>query len=541
MVLQTTASKPRYALSAVSELLERGAHFVLAARWGDLKEDRTQSKKPVWTAWLDRRPDFTAVKDHLDRDGLLGIVPASLGMAVLDVDTGDATQLIVDYPPWFLARSQRHGRVHIWYRDSQKGRRGGDWRGHGCSGEIIASTGYVVLWNTALEELAEALRLGDFPGQGQVPFSAVAATVARWPSMPEGSSGKPAPGPAPAPAPAPELSTVLPGRRNRALFDHVRAWAYRRRPYFHDVDRYVAAVHACAYAGRNQFPDLEDFPTREAAAIADSVATFTWVWIAPAPEGAPGGTGEQGHRGDPALNSDSEVQRRRRGCRTALDAVRVQHRRQAVANRSVMGQKPKTLAAVFGVSERTIVRDLKEADLPSRRSARRTLQSERQRKGRRPEPHTPGEDRGTGQLTRSETTSGHSSPGLTENRGRQETRAGPPERPSTPNLPGPGRMLQAAPPDYGLVSQQGRDSPRDGPRDAGSGGRLDKERSNTPMDVRRRWRLPGLHDWLQGRPPGRADRLCRPVVHGEETSGLLNPRDGNCHWGPGCRSGCCEG
>jgi len=99
MVLQTTASKPRYALSAVSELLERGAHFVLAARWGDLKEDRTQSKKPVWTAWPDRRPDFTAVKDHLDRDGLLGIVPASLGMAVLDVDTGDATQLIVDYPP----------------------------------------------------------------------------------------------------------------------------------------------------------------------------------------------------------------------------------------------------------------------------------------------------------------------------------------------------------------------------------------------------------------------------------------------------------
>ena len=191
MVLQkTTVSKPRYALSAVPELLDWGAHFVLAARWADLKEDRTQSKRPVWAAWLDRRPDFTAVKDHMDRDGLLGIVPASLGMAVLDVDTGDATQLIVDYPPWFLARSQRPGRVHLWYKDSEKSRRGGDWRGHGCAGEIIASTGYVVLWNTTLEELAESLRLGDFPGQGQVPFSAVAATVARWPSMPEAGSGK---------------------------------------------------------------------------------------------------------------------------------------------------------------------------------------------------------------------------------------------------------------------------------------------------------------------------------------------------------------
>ena len=97
ILMALTVSNPRYALSAVPELLERGAHFVLAARWGDLKDDRTQSKKPVWEAWLQRRPDCSAVKGHMDRDGLLGIVPASLGMAVLDVDSGDATDLIV--PP----------------------------------------------------------------------------------------------------------------------------------------------------------------------------------------------------------------------------------------------------------------------------------------------------------------------------------------------------------------------------------------------------------------------------------------------------------
>ena len=468
MVLQKTdVSKPRYALSAVPELLDWGAHFVLAARWGDLKDDRTQSKRPVWAAWLDRRPDFSAVKDHMDRDGLLGIVPASLGMAVLDVDTGDATQLIVDYPPWFLARSQRPGRVHLWYKDSEKGRRGGDWRGHGCSGEIIASTGYVVLWNTTLEELAESLRLGDFPGQGQVPFSAVAATVARWPSMPEASSGKPAA----APAPSPELSKVLPGRRNRALFDHVRAWAYRRRPYFHDVDRYVAAVHACAYAGRNEFPDLEDFPTKEAAAIADSVATFTWVWIAPAPGGAPGGTGEQGYRGDPALNSDSEVQRRRRECRTRLDAIRVEHRRQAVVNRFVTGQKPGALATAFGVSPRTIFRDLQEAELPSRRSARRTLQAEREHTRRRLKLHAPEQDRGTGVLTGRDSTGSHLSSALKEKEEGWSTRGSPSKGPSTNPPPGNREgCCKQPPPDYGLVSQQGQDSPRDGPEGASEGG-----------------------------------------------------------------------
>ena len=471
MVLQKTdVSKPRYALSAVPELLDWGAHFVLAARWGDLKEDRTQSKRPVWAAWLDRRPDFSAVKDHMDRDGLLGIVPASLGMAVLDVDTGDATQLIVDYPPWFLARSQRPGRVHLWYKDSEKGRRGGDWRGHGCSGEIIASTGYVVLWNTTLEELAESLRLGDFPGQGQVPFSAVAATVARWPSMPEASSGKPGDG-AGAAAGLPELSKVLPGRRNRALFDHVRAWAYRRRPYFHDVDRYVAAVHACAYAGRNEFPDLEDFPPSEATAIANSVATFTWVWIAPAPEGTPGGTGEQGYHGDPALNSDSDVQRYRRSCRTRLDAIRVEHRRQAVANRFVLGQKPVTLASVFGVSTRTVIRDLQEADLPSRRSASRTLQAEHERKRRRPELQAHQQGRDTGVLTGIDSTGRHSSSGLREREERWSSRDSPRTEPSNPPPPRDQKgCCKQPPPDYGLVSQQGQDSPRDGPEGASGGG-----------------------------------------------------------------------
>ena len=34
--------------------------------------------------------------------------------------------------------------------------------------------------------------------------------------------------------------------------------------------------------------------------------------------------------------------------------------------------------------------------------------------------------------------------------------------------------------------------------------------------------LPGLHDWLQRRPPGRADRLCRVGDLWQ-----LNPQDGN--------------
>ena len=65
-----------------------------------------------------------------------------------------------------------------------------------------------------------------------MPFSVVAATVAKLLAMPAATSGKPAV----PPAPSPELAKVLPGQLNRALFDHVRTWAYRRRPHYHDFN-----------------------------------------------------------------------------------------------------------------------------------------------------------------------------------------------------------------------------------------------------------------------------------------------------------------
>ena len=286
-------NRPIYPLAAAIQLLEHGAHLVLVARWGETKRDGTQSKRPLWRKYLRRPASFMQVKDHITGGGLLGIVPASLGRAVLDVDQGDPTPLICDYLPWFAARSQQEGRMHLWYRDDARHRRGGVWRSdNGCGGELLAGTGYVVLWGNALEDLAETLDYGDRPGQA--PFAAVASALT-WRDMspPEPADTKePAPKPMPEPAPkpdpgaaaqrrsvaaAPDLSETWPGLRNISLFDEVRLWAYRAYRNFSQYEDFAEAALQRALAGRERMPVLDDFEDAEAATVARSVSVWTWT------------------------------------------------------------------------------------------------------------------------------------------------------------------------------------------------------------------------------------------------------------------------
>ena len=59
-------------------LADRGAHFVLA--------DAT--KRPISTAWQKVKPGIKAVLAHARAGKLVGVIPATLGCAVVDVDKG---------------------------------------------------------------------------------------------------------------------------------------------------------------------------------------------------------------------------------------------------------------------------------------------------------------------------------------------------------------------------------------------------------------------------------------------------------------------
>ena len=414
----------------------------------------------MWEKFLQRPASFLQVKDHISRGGLLGIVPASLGRAVLDVDRGDPNSLICDHLPWFVARSQQPGRVHLWYRDDAEHRPGGIWRdGNGGGGEMLASTGYVVLWGNTLQELTEALAYGDHATQA--PFEAVANTLTWRSSKPSKTEAQE---PAaedrtrnPSVGTHQDLSNVFPGHRNVSLFDDVRIWSYRAYRRFEHYDHFADATLQRALKGRSQMPILEDFDAEEAIAVAWSVAKWTWAVrptyrsrLSARDTGGHGqrtsskrspSTGEHEYRGDPALNGDSEVQRQRRGRRTALDAVRTGHRKTQVAARFRLGTPVAALATTFGCSSRTIWRDLDQAGLPSKRQARRLLQAEDERQRRRTAAAT--EDT---LQAKSEETSRQSPKG-----NGMENEVNPNEQ-NTPHPTFKNDAPKRSPPDYGLVS-----------------------------------------------------------------------------------------
>ena len=93
---------------AVTFLQEQGDHFVLLHN----APGTDRHKAPLWYKYqLPRnRPSLRQCLDHLEAGGLLGHIPASLGLAVVDVDESDPDGLF----DWMSRyRPLGDGRVHL--------------------------------------------------------------------------------------------------------------------------------------------------------------------------------------------------------------------------------------------------------------------------------------------------------------------------------------------------------------------------------------------------------------------------------------------
>lgn len=492
--------KPHYPLAAVLAALELVQQLVPLARWGDLDEKGVQKKSPVRKNWQKQRPGFTPLKEHVDQDGLLGLVPYLF--VVLDVDQGDASRLMAMFPPYFVTASRRPGGQHVWY-PCPPGYKPPSyrWQGpDGSAGEAITGPGaYVVLWRNALQELVEQLRYGG-GGHQAADFRDVAQALTWLDYL-----GRPADGFRPIPD-APALAEALPGSRNTALFTHCLGWGYDHHQDYADFPAFQNKLEDVGLAGwrvmdeaENTGPTLDggdSFSPEEAEKVARSAARRVWAKrrvaqdsldyppsensrissLSAADSPDPGRNRpvsrnlrrwfEMGYRGDPALNVDPEEQRRRRNCRTALDQERVTGRQKHVAIRVAAGHPRTTVATAFGVSDRTIQRDVVAIeDWPSKRQAKRKLQADEARRRR-------AATAGTGSKQRSGSVPGHSPAGVL-NVGRAEVSSseeGTGQALSGSGLspPGSGVFSRAdaasSPPRvYGLVSPFSFRPVRDGP------------------------------------------------------------------------------
>ena len=128
-------------------------------------------------AWQQKRPDFAAVEEHAARGGSVGVVPASLGCVVVDIDEGGAAGVealrgVLGDP--IATTRTRSGGYHVWYRAEGGGEvRNRKWAldAPSCGGDIRGSNGFVVLWDPAavVDGLAANLAAAPAPNLDALP------------------------------------------------------------------------------------------------------------------------------------------------------------------------------------------------------------------------------------------------------------------------------------------------------------------------------------------------------------------------------------
>ena len=411
-------AKPVYPLPDIIRLLDHGAHIVLCAPWGATRTgpqgQPLQDKRPIWRNWQRRRPTIDQILNHIEHRGLIAVIPASLHCAALDIDRGSPIALLASYHPRFVFRSLNQGRLHAWFptqcqptnsrtyrcQDPNCPARPGDFNylpdspDH-CQGQVIGHNAYVILWNTALSDLADALDYErTFPNRlaphqiGILPLIRPARPVTRNNNKP-GKNGQDDVFQNPAWPMTHDLSHIRPGHRNTALFHLIRHPAYSLRRHYtgqNTYPTYLQAIIRMARQARLTIPDRTGFPQKEADDVARSIANWSWIHISPS----------KSHR---RYNHHPELQRQRRACLTRKQHEMKATRQSLTAWHHALGHKPRAIAQTLQVSTRTTQRDLyainrQELPTPSRRQARRALQAHEQRNKRRQTIKAPTPDRG---------------------------------------------------------------------------------------------------------------------------------------------------
>ena len=318
MVLETSwfevlsAKLPRELVLAVVYLYEQGAHMPLIH---NAAADDARHKRPLWRGWQrpELRPTLQQNLEHLANGGLLGLLPASIGMVVADVDEYDKDGLfdwMTRYPPLGDVPSLQPGRTHLYYNSGTPFHNRQQWKFHlyGISMEIRSRHGFVILWDpeAVAEITAERSMTRSTRGMTRLPRGVLGLRVSRYPwpavaatqGLMEPPPREPRPRtpprtsrtprirteaiPSPAtwilPSPPESLRDVGEGRRNNEVFDAVRFAAYKL-PRGQGGEamriRWYELVLSQTEACNRELPT----PMRPARVVstARSIARFTWA------------------------------------------------------------------------------------------------------------------------------------------------------------------------------------------------------------------------------------------------------------------------
>ena len=117
------------------------AHFVL-----------TKPNKIPINKWKDASPSRSQVIAHVQKGGLLGLIPWSIGLAVIDIDKGGRSEtpgqdVEALLGPALARCKTRGGGWHLWYKPEHPCGNAPWELPNGVCGDIRCEAGYVILWD----------------------------------------------------------------------------------------------------------------------------------------------------------------------------------------------------------------------------------------------------------------------------------------------------------------------------------------------------------------------------------------------------------
>lgn len=149
--------------SDLAFLHEMGAHFVLC----------NSQKRAIQKGWQKRenRPSIDTAWHHAERGAnLLGLIPASLGLFVIDVDEGDpvfvTTLLGTHEVPLRLVKTPNGHHIYCFAPEGGAFKGNAKWSFAGCKGDIRYDAGYVVVY----DGFEAAIDLAEFAQNERVPL-----------------------------------------------------------------------------------------------------------------------------------------------------------------------------------------------------------------------------------------------------------------------------------------------------------------------------------------------------------------------------------
>lgn len=217
-------------LDAIPELRKRGLHLFLVKSWA--KEQRT----PAWRGWQTLPVDIDTIYTHIKAGKPIGYLPSSLGLSGIDIDSGNARNIIDSYDNLCYYQTSIESKYHVLFRESNKIFGNPRFEGFlGCSGDIRergkngGRGGYLLSWPGSLERIENAMhrhtttreRIPEIPTEIEEYITRGSSHIDRpYKEAPRALRERALEG----------IALVGEGRRNITVFEQTWAWARRRRP-----------------------------------------------------------------------------------------------------------------------------------------------------------------------------------------------------------------------------------------------------------------------------------------------------------------------